>query len=82
MNLLYYLNAFPKLSESFILNELKELDSRGHDVSVFALENPNEETEHEGISKMELSIRYADRPSVFDLVDLFDLDLASLDVVQ
>lgn len=82
MNILYYLDTFPKLSESFILNELKELDSRGHDVSVFALENPNEETEHEGISKMELSVWYSERPSIFDFFDLFDLDLVSLDVVQ
>jgi len=82
MRIIYFLDSFPKLSESFILNELKELDSRGHDVSVFALENPNEETEHEGISKMDLPVRYSDRPSVFDLVDLFDLDLASLNVVQ
>lgn len=82
MRITYFIDSFPKLSESFILNELKELDSRGHDISVFALENPNEETEHEGISEMDVSVRYSDRPGIPDLVDLFDSDLASLDVIR
>lgn len=82
MNIIYYLDIFPKLSESFILNEIKELNSRGHNVFVFALEDANEETEHDGISKMELPVRYSNCPSMSNLVDLFDLDLASLDVIQ
>lgn len=82
MKIIYFLDAFPKLSESFILNELKELDNRGHDVSVFALENPNEETEHEGISEMDVYVRYLNRPSVSDLMHLFDSNLASLDVLR
>lgn len=82
MRITYFLDSFPKISESFILNELKELDSRGHDIYVFALENPNEEMEHEGISEMDVSVRYSVRPKVSNLLDLLDSDLASLDVLQ
>jgi len=37
LGVLYYLNFFPKISESFILNEIKELYNRGYDIAVFAL---------------------------------------------
>lgn len=36
MNVLYVLDTFPKLSESFVLNEIYELERRGHDVVVCA----------------------------------------------
>lgn len=39
---LYLLNAFPKLSETFVLNEIVELLSRGVDVQIIAMTNPCE----------------------------------------
>ena len=36
----YVLKMFPRLSETFILNELLELENRGVDVSVFSLMYP------------------------------------------
>lgn len=40
MNILYVLDDFPKLSETFVLNELVELIKRGVNVDILALRNP------------------------------------------
>ncbi|AEM57715.1 hexosyltransferase [Haloarcula hispanica N601] len=70
MNILYYLGSFPKLSESFVLNEIYELENRGHNVVVFALNNPDEDIEHEEYEELDVPVRYADAPSYIDVIDL------------
>lgn len=42
MRILYVLNNFPKLSETFVLNEIIELKNRNIDVEILALRNPQE----------------------------------------
>jgi len=42
MRIGYILGQFPKLSETFILNEISELIRRGHDVYIFSLFNSKE----------------------------------------
>lgn len=42
---------FPKLSESFILNEIVELLKNGHDVQIFSIIKPWEEEVHDEIKK-------------------------------
>ncbi len=54
MNILYILRDFPKLSETFVLNEIIKLGSLGHKVNIFALFNPNENKIQTGISKYSL----------------------------
>ena len=49
MNVLYVLDSFPKLSETFILNELVELIRRGVDVQILALRNPLEKLINEDV---------------------------------
>lgn len=63
MEILYVVRAFPKLSESFILNELYELDRRGHDVAVFAFERPDESVTHEELAELDLEVYYGERSS-------------------
>ena len=43
MRIGYILGQFPKLSETFILNEISELIRRGHDVYIFSLFNSKED---------------------------------------
>lgn len=62
MEILYYLDRFPKLSESFVVNEIHELESRDHDVAVFALEDPGEEIAHDECDDLDATVRYADVP--------------------
>jgi colanic acid/amylovoran biosynthesis glycosyltransferase len=47
----YVVSTFPKLSESFIANELAELRRRGSDVLVLALRQPVELLRHEVVSR-------------------------------
>jgi len=45
MNILYYLGNYPKLSESWVRNEIRELTSRGHNVAVFSHHAPDDSPE-------------------------------------
>ena len=71
MKILYVVNEFPKISESFVINELHELQRRGHDVAVFSLDEPDEEVTHKEINEIDISVTYADRPSFSLFPELF-----------
>lgn len=51
MKIAYVLGIFPKLSESFIINEIVELIKSGHDIQIFSMELPIEHVMHEEIEK-------------------------------
>lgn len=42
MKIGYILKNFPKLSETFILNEIIELKKKGHEVTIFSINSPQE----------------------------------------
>src|SRR5437870_12552864 len=50
----YVVNVFPKLSETFIANELAELRRRGVEVRVLSLRPPTEILRHEFITRFGL----------------------------
>lgn len=58
MNVVYYLQSFPTLSESFVLNEIYELEQNGHNVAVCALNNPEEDVIHEEFEELDIPINY------------------------
>ncbi len=82
MKALYVVNKFPKLSESFVLNEIHELDNRGHDISVFSLNQPDERITHDEIREMDLTVHYAEQPSFRSLPDLFSSRILSPAVLR
>ena len=53
----YVVNTFPKLSESFIANELAELRCRGIEVLILSLARPTETLRHEVVGKAGLDAR-------------------------
>ncbi len=53
----YVVNCFPKLSETFVANELAELRRRGVDVRVLSLRRPAEEVRHEVVDEADLAKR-------------------------
>src|SRR3990167_1628478 len=63
MKVLYVLDSFPKLSETFILNEIVELIKKGVDVEILALRNPFETTINEDV----LNYKLLDRTEYFQL---------------
>jgi len=54
----YILKKFPVLSETFILNELLELESQGVGLHVFSLERPNDPRFHEDLPKLKARVSY------------------------
>lgn len=50
----YVLDAFPKLSESFIIGEIAEIINLGHDVKIFSLNHPRETIFHREVAENEL----------------------------
>jgi len=64
VNILYYLDWFPKLSQSFILNEIHYLAQNGHNVAVFSLNEPDTDVEHDELNDIDVEVAYADKPSV------------------
>ncbi len=64
MNVLYYLDWFPKLSHSFVLNEIHYLVQNGHNVAVFSLNEPDTDVEHDELNNIDIQLAYADEPSV------------------
>ncbi|WP_157197408.1 glycosyltransferase [Methanohalobium evestigatum] len=67
MKIAFIVNAFPKLSETFILNQITGLLDNGHDVKIFASSHPNENIVHEDIKKYNLMSRvhYLNLPKNF-----------------
>ena len=47
----FIVNQFPKLSETFILNQATGLIDRGHDVDIFALSRPTKAKAHESVAR-------------------------------
>ncbi|MFB1065820.1 glycosyltransferase [Natrinema sp. H-ect4] len=64
MNILYFVNRFPKLSESFIINEIHELEQRGHRIAVFSLRRPEIDMQHEEVNNLDATAGYLPEPSV------------------
>jgi len=52
---------FPRLSETFILNEVLELERQGVDVDVFSLMAPGDGRFHGNLSQLNLAVRYLTR---------------------
>jgi len=54
MKILVVVEHFPALSETFVLDQVKKLISRGHDVTVYAVGRPSGSVQHEDFAKLNL----------------------------
>lgn len=54
----YVVKMFPRLSETFILNEILELERRGVEVVIFSAKKPNEGRFHPQLSELKAEILY------------------------
>lgn len=70
MNVLYYLEEFPKVSETFILNEIYALEQAGHDVAVFALSRAENPSLHPEFDELDAPITFPGRLTRDDIFDL------------
>ncbi len=57
MKIAFIVRVFPKLSETFILNQITGLIDLGHEVDIFARSNPREEKVHRVVEEYQLMAR-------------------------
>ena len=60
MKIGYVLKKYPRISETFILNEILELERQGVEVTVFSLHRPDEGMFHPGVSRLKGPVLYLD----------------------
>lgn len=67
MEIAFVVNSFPKLSETFILNQIRGLIDQGHEVKIFANQRPEEEKEHDIVDDYNLKEKtvYFDHPTTY-----------------
>lgn len=60
----YVVKKFPRLSETFIVNEVLELERRGTQIEIFSLAEPAQEVRHEVLQRVRAQITYLPQNSV------------------
>ncbi len=61
----YLLKMFPRFSETFILNEILELERQGVFLHIYSMKNPNESFKQKGVNKVMSTITYIPEPICF-----------------
>ena len=59
----YVLKRFPRISETFILNEVLELEQHGIPIEIFTLLEPAEEVTHEALKRVQAKVTYLPKDS-------------------
>lgn len=54
----YLLKRYPRLSETFILHEILELERQGVDLRLFSIMNPNEQVVHAEVARVRAPVQY------------------------
>ncbi len=54
----YLLKTYPKLSETFILNEMVELERQGVELHIFSLRRPTDTQFHSAVAKLQATVTY------------------------
>ena len=57
-DLVVIVNGFPRLSETFVLQELLDLESRGLNLVVMALSRPDEPIQQDGLARLRAPVEY------------------------
>lgn len=58
MKIAYLVKTFPKLSETFVLNEILELERQGLELHIFSLRQPSETKVHSAVTEVKAPITY------------------------
>lgn len=71
MKIAFILEYFPRLSETFILNQITGLLDLGHEIDIYARHNPNENVIHKDIKRynlMEKTLYFAEPNNIFSRI--------------
>lgn len=67
MKIGYVLKKFPKLSETFVLNEMLALEAHGAEIEIFSMSLPDEPRFHAGVGALRASVHYLGAQSSGDV---------------
>ncbi len=76
----YVLKVFPRLSETFVLNEILELERQGLAVEIFSLNPPMDSRFHGGLSRLRAEVTYLPRPDSSKIWQTIQDEYGSLDI--
>lgn len=82
MNIVYFLNNFPLVSESFIINEIIGLERKGHNVLIIAKNDPDQDVQHDLLHEMDADVHYLDSPSYSKLTELIGSEVINKEVFR
>lgn len=63
LHVCYILKRYPRLSETFIVNEIQELQRQGIQVTILAQKNADEPVVHEAVRRLNVPVYYLPPPS-------------------
>ncbi len=72
MTIGYVLKRFPRLTETFVLNEILELERQGHRVEIFSLLRPPEEERHALLKELNARVTYLPSSSALEKLKLHE----------
>ena len=58
MNIAYILKMYPRFSETFIVNEILELERQGVDVRIYSLRKPDDGRFHAKLARVKANVVY------------------------
>src|SRR5437867_9835372 len=58
----YLVTSFPRVSETFIINEIIELERQGFDLRIYAMGGPTDRIRHRLVDEIRAPIRYLPKP--------------------
>jgi colanic acid/amylovoran biosynthesis glycosyltransferase len=65
LRIAYVLKMYPRFSETFILNEVLELERQGVDLHIFSLRKPDDGRFHADLSRVRAAVTYAPESTLF-----------------
>lgn len=82
MKILYVVDHYPKISESFVINEIHELDRRGHDIVVFSIGDPEDNNAHPEAQELDIPVYYSKSASLRSFPDLISRKILNIPVLR
>src|SRR5213594_3096351 len=58
----YLVRSFPRVSETFIINEIIELERQGFDLRIYSMIDPTDPIRHRLVDRIRSPIRYLPNP--------------------
>jgi len=80
MQILYHLHNWPL--SSFILNEIRKLERRGHEMAVYSMNDQLEYVVHDGLNDIYPDSYFTEQPSFSDIRGLLSTNILHSNILR